>query len=546
MVYNKNMNVLVINGSPKGEKSNTYRLTQAFVEGLKIQEEKSGNTSPSIEILEIYKLNIRPCLGCFACWNKTPGKCCVHDDMSMVIEKFMWADLTIWSFPLYYFNVPGQLKNMIDRQLPFALPFMDNEAESGGHEARYDMSKKRNVVISTCGFYTAKGNYDGVTAMFDHFCGKDGYTPIFCGQGELFRVEELSGRTGEYLSYVKQAGSEYAAGVISNETRQKLDEDLYDRDVFERMADASWGVTKDGKKEDESLTFTRQMVIFYNKEKWPGHDIVLEMNYTDIGKAYRVILGKDGPKVTDDFSGKFTTQINTPFSVWQSISRGEIAGDEAMMKHLYSVEGDFDLMMHWDEYFSAGRSASNQKTESKTQSKTNMTLLLIPWIFFWIAAGINSVTGSFLSIVAAALMPVIMCKTRATIYDKLSVLFVGICSIALIAKMSPIFIMPLSYLLFGLMWFISCFTKIPLTAHYSQNDYNGAAALKNPLFIKTNRILTAAWGVLYILTPIWTYFIMKTSVAGFIGAINSVIPALMGIFTGWFQKWYPGHVAKGK
>ena len=96
------------------------------------------------------------------------------------------------------------------------------------------------------------------------------------------------------------------------------------------------------------------------------------------------------------------------------------------------------------------------------------------------------------------------------------------------------------------MWAISCFTKIPLTAYYSQNDYNGEAALKNPLFMKTNRILTAAWGILYILTPIWTYFIMKTSAGSLVGAINSVLPAFMGIFTGWFQKWYPEHVAKGK
>ena len=29
------MNILVINGSPRGKASNTYRLTQAFLEGIK-------------------------------------------------------------------------------------------------------------------------------------------------------------------------------------------------------------------------------------------------------------------------------------------------------------------------------------------------------------------------------------------------------------------------------------------------------------------------------------------------------------------------------
>lgn len=37
---------------------------------------------------------------------------------------------------------------------------------------------------------------------------------------------------------------------------------------------------------------------------------------------------------------------------------------------------------------------------------------------------------------------------------------------------------------------------LPLTAHYSANDYNGEKAFDNPLFIKTNRILTFMWGYL--------------------------------------------------
>lgn len=40
--------------------------------------------------------------------------------MQTVIEKLMESNLILWSFPLYYFNVPGILKNLIDRQLPTA------------------------------------------------------------------------------------------------------------------------------------------------------------------------------------------------------------------------------------------------------------------------------------------------------------------------------------------------------------------------------------------------------------------------------------------
>ncbi|MDR0616491.1 MAG: flavodoxin family protein, partial [Synergistaceae bacterium] len=137
------MNALVINGSPKGENSNTAKLARAFLDGAGIGE---YNT------LEVRKLNVKPCVGCFGCWKTTPGVCVLKDDMAGVLEKLKAADLTVWSFPLYYFSVPGGLKNLIDRQLPLNLPFMTG-AESGGHPSRYDNTRQRHVVISTCGFY---------------------------------------------------------------------------------------------------------------------------------------------------------------------------------------------------------------------------------------------------------------------------------------------------------------------------------------------------------------------------------------------------------
>jgi bacitracin synthase 3 len=63
------------------------------------------------------------------------------------------------------------------------------------------MSDKRTVVISTCGFYTAEGNYDGVRSLFDHMCGRGNYAQVLCGQGELFRVPELRERTDAYLQH---------------------------------------------------------------------------------------------------------------------------------------------------------------------------------------------------------------------------------------------------------------------------------------------------------------------------------------------------------
>lgn len=100
------MKILAINGSPKGKRSNTWRLTCAFLEGINIQEENGGAQAPEIETLNIGSLNLKPCLGCFSCWNKTPGECCIHDDMQGVIDKILWADVVVWSFPCITLDCP--------------------------------------------------------------------------------------------------------------------------------------------------------------------------------------------------------------------------------------------------------------------------------------------------------------------------------------------------------------------------------------------------------------------------------------------------------
>lgn len=549
------MRILVINGSPKGKKSNSYKLASAFLEGLRAETECAGE-EVQVEELQVGRMEIKPCLGCFSCWEKTPGTCCIQDDMQQVIEKLLWADVTIWSFPLYYYTVPGGLKTLIDRQLPMVLPFMTEREDgtgNGSHPPRYDMSGKKTVVISTCGFYTAEGNYDGVYSLFDHMCGKGKYTAVFCGQGELFRVPELSKRTGEYLEHVKNAGREYAQGGISEETFRELQQLLYPKEVFERMADASWGIDKEsGEKESDTLIFTRQMAALYRKESYTGREQVLEMYYTDVDECYQIVMGKEGSEVLTDGSRTFTTRIETPVTVWRSIAAGEMRGDEALMKQLYKVKGDFDLMLKWDRYFGSADSAGGSRTKSgKTggihvpDKETDMNLMLIPWIVFWVAAPIDSFWGGLVCIGACVLVQLLFYRHKKTIYDYLTGVVAAGCSMAVLAGMPERIMVPLSYLAFGVMWTVSCFMKIPLTAHYSMNNYDGEKALENPLFLKTNRILTLLWGILYLLTPIWTYAIMGTNVGYLTGAVNSVLPIVMGIFTGWFQKWYPAKVARG-
>lgn len=532
------MNILIVNGSPRGAKSNSMKLTEAFMHGM---EELSPVHT---ETLIVSQLDIKPCIGCFRCWKDTPGKCCISDDMETIIKKILSADVVIYSFPLYYFGLPSQLKALIDRQLPMVLPFMGNESETGSHPSRYDRSDKRYVLISTCGFYKAEGNYDAVDAQFSHHLGKDGYETIYCGQGELFSVPELSKRTEEYLTTVRTAGREFAVGRITEETRALLAQLLFPRDVFERMADASWGIEPPDQagvqgKSHPAITFTRQMAALYRKDSWKGNDLVLEMHYTDEDKTVQLIMGKDGCNVLSQDFLPYTTRITTPLSVWMSIAKGEIDGQTALMKHLYQVDGDFQLLIHWDDYL--GTSSKQDIPQSVSNKKSNMTLMLLPWFPLWFIGISHPVYGGILSILISAVIPFFYFRYKPTIFDVFSGFTAAIFGILAITGGSPLHLVPASYFLFGLMWSVTVFMKVPLTAYYSMYGYGGEAALKNPLFIKTNQILTACWGILYLVTPVWAYYFLSLNYNETLSIINTIIPLLLGCFTKWFQKWYPAY-----
>ena len=545
------MKILLINGSPKGAASNSLRLAHSFVEGIR-EHEGERERAVEVEELNLNVLRIAPCKGCFACWKQTPGSCCMKDDMQSVIEGLLSANLVIWSFPLYYYSVPGLLKNLIDRQLPMSLPFMCESRDgngSGGHPSRYDRSMVRHVLISTCGFYSAEGNYDSVTRMFDHVLGQGKYTSIFCGQGELFRIKELSARTDAYLVAVRQAGREYASGRIQAETEMKLKALLYPREIFEKMADASWGISKDsGEKEEESLIFTRQMAALYNRDRFDGRERVLEICYTDLGKAYRIKLGKDGAEVLTDESLRATTRIDTPFSVWLSLSRGEMRGDEALAKHLYTVSGDFSLMMNWDRYFGTEEQAENREpvltlvTEKKPPRMQNM---LLAWIALWVAVSVEPRIGALITLAVCSLLPLITERYELCRYDRLS--FALVAGLAIYASVTGNGFVAVNagYLVFGLLWLGSCLTKEPLCAAYVKYRY-GKDALQNPIFRKTNYILAAAWGVVYVVIAIVSYFLSGKVPTLVLSIVVQAIPILMGLFTAWFQNWYPARVAAGK
>lgn len=538
------MNILLLNGSPQKQQSNTLKLTNAFLGGMQqlrdIQVEEVDLYSPTIEI--------NHCVGCFSCWTKTPGRCIYNDDMALLLEKVKKIDIIVWSFPLYYFDLPSKMKAFMDRLLPLNLPFMTKE--SAGHAQRYDLSHQKQIVVSSGGLSTIENNFEALKMHFDLFDKdhKSNTTTVFAAQSPLLSVPQLQTYTNTLLEKFNAAGQEYASTfTLSSKTKQTLQEPLFAIDIYNEMADASWEIAEENATDVKNslLGFTKQMALLYSPQNYQK-DIVLEIEYTDRNERYQILLKKDKAQVIESDFEAYTTKIETPFFVWSAISKGEISGSEALMKGDYKVLGDLSIMMQWDTLFSGATAAIEPKQDDQKQaSKTSMKMMLIPLISMWVALAINMRYGALISIIISGLLPIICFKVQRTIYDEIATFGSVLFSAFALLGIQYSIILPVSYALFAMMWLGSLLTKVPLSAHYSNVDFGGELAFKNPIFMKTNTILTAAWGVLYVLIAGASIAFTQTQINPIlITVINNAPPILMGLFTNWFKNWYPQHLMK--
>ncbi len=86
--------------------SNSDMLTDKFIEGA----QAAGN---EVEKITLSGKSIGFCKGCLAC--QKLGKCVIDDDANAIMQKVLEADVVCWATPIYYYEMSGQMKVLIDR-----------------------------------------------------------------------------------------------------------------------------------------------------------------------------------------------------------------------------------------------------------------------------------------------------------------------------------------------------------------------------------------------------------------------------------------------
>lgn len=226
------MNILVLNGSPKKEKSNTIKITNAFLNGI---SEVSNNNVKRINTIDY---NINHCKGCLSCMRT--GKCIINDDMTDILEDFIWADMIIWSFPLYGYSMPSNLKALVDRTLPLSSVSMKKVGDRYVHVTKKDFSKLKSVMICGCGFPNFENNFIPMRMIFKNMFGNENTTIITVAEAPMFNAIEAQTVTIPFLDVITKAGEEYIKeGKISDDTYQKINTPMIPADVYIKIVNGN-------------------------------------------------------------------------------------------------------------------------------------------------------------------------------------------------------------------------------------------------------------------------------------------------------------------
>ena len=86
--------------------SNSQTMAEQFTAGAKA----AGH---AVEFISLRGKEIKFCIGCQSC-QKT-GACVFNDDVPAIMDRVLEADVVCWATPIYYYEMSGQMKTLIDR-----------------------------------------------------------------------------------------------------------------------------------------------------------------------------------------------------------------------------------------------------------------------------------------------------------------------------------------------------------------------------------------------------------------------------------------------
>jgi multimeric flavodoxin WrbA len=226
------MNILIFNGSPKKDKSDTMHITRAFIDGMNEAEPQK------IHIIDVINKHIEYCTGCFTC-KRNGGTCIFDDDMGEILNEILQSDLLLFSFPLYCYGMPAPLKTLLDRTMPLSSMAMKKVGDRYEHTCQADFSKLRYLMICGCGFPNSKQNFEPAVVQFK-LCFPNNHTIITVPESPMFNAPEAAVVTAPRLELVKEAGKQYVrTGTVDEKLLSEICSPMIPEEQYAQIANSN-------------------------------------------------------------------------------------------------------------------------------------------------------------------------------------------------------------------------------------------------------------------------------------------------------------------
>ena len=95
-------------------------------------------------MIHLEDLRYKGCIGCYAC-KRDYQRCVLNDGLTAVLAAVELCDVLLIASPLYFGDLPGQLKLYLDRTFSFLVPGFSNKE----NPSRLAPGKKVIMVLST-------------------------------------------------------------------------------------------------------------------------------------------------------------------------------------------------------------------------------------------------------------------------------------------------------------------------------------------------------------------------------------------------------------
>lgn len=124
------MRALVLDGSREGD-ARAPAVRRALLDEL-------ARRGWQAEALELRRLDVAPCVGCFGCWVRTPGLCVMDDAGRDVARRAALCDLMVFLTRVTFGGYSSELKKAVDRLIPNISPFFTKVRGEVHHKLRYE------------------------------------------------------------------------------------------------------------------------------------------------------------------------------------------------------------------------------------------------------------------------------------------------------------------------------------------------------------------------------------------------------------------------